>query len=85
MRDYGAPVVTEEIDQLSLYLQQNLASHRDTPTDPLRELDSFLPNAPGRNLVLATCLSCHGPTEFKNIFRNLPGKIHTIGTVWCTA
>ncbi len=74
MQDYGAPVVTEEIEQLGLYLQQNLASDRDMPTDPLRELDSFLPHAPGRNLVLATCLSCHGPTEFKKHLQEPAGE-----------
>ena len=68
MEAYGAPLTAEETERLSLYLSQRLAFGEGTGS--VRERDSFLPEGPGKDLVLAHCLSCHGASELGRRLRN---------------
>lgn len=63
MKAYGAPVTSDEIEQLSNYLASSLGSQ--TKISPVGELYSYLPEGSGKELVMAYCLSCHGVAELK--------------------
>ena len=67
MKEYGAPLVDAEIDEVSAYLGSGLASKNVlVEKNALQELYSFLPDGLGGELMMAHCLSCHGASEFKN-------------------
>lgn len=66
MNRYGARLSDAELSQLSAYLERAMAS-REGAADPkrLKALSSALPDRDGKNVVLAVCLSCHGPDELR--------------------
>ena len=64
MSDYGARLNDAELLQLSAYLEGAMAL-RDRTTDEngLKAFSAALPDREGKSIVLAVCLSCHGPGE----------------------
>ena len=65
MKGYGVPLTDGETEQLSAYFADSLSKEATPAMESNQELESFLPAGPGKDLILAQCLSCHVGLELK--------------------
>ena len=73
MKSYGAPLAEDEMEQLSVYLSADFgSSYAPGEALPIREFYSFLPEGPGKDLVVADCLSCHAASELQKRMEDRP-------------
>lgn len=73
MMSYGASLAEDEMEQLSVYLGADFgSSYSPAEKLPIQEFYSFLPDGPGKNLIVADCLSCHGASELKQRIEDHP-------------
>ena len=73
MKNYGAPLAEDEMQQLSVYLSADFGSSSAPAQElPIQEFYSFLPEGPGKDLVVADCLSCHAASELQKRMEDRP-------------
>jgi len=72
MRAYGAALTDDEIEQVSRYLATE-SGKTGNPNDRMnKDFYAFLPEGKGRDIISATCLSCHGAVELKERIETHP-------------
>ena len=72
MRTYGVALTDEEVAQVSQYLGSVSKTASSQNEKMANEFYAFLPAGNGKDLITATCLSCHGAIELKQRMESHP-------------